>query len=189
MSAIAPETITRLLRSIRSGEEGAAASLLPIVYSELGVLADQLFSKERAGHTLQPTALIHEAWVKLAGHLHAIDDRTHFFAIASQAMRQVLTDHARGAARQKRGGGCKRVTLCDDLGAQNATGFDLVELDDSLARLTLLNPRHSRVVELRILGGLTIAETAEVLRVSDKTIERDWFMVKAWMRTELAPRR
>ncbi|MFT5289857.1 MAG: RNA polymerase sigma-70 factor (ECF subfamily) [Planctomycetota bacterium] len=182
-----PKTLTRMLQSAREGEESAVQSLLPVVYSELRALAGRLFSGERKEHTLQPTALIHEAWMKLVGHMDSIDDRAHFFAIASQAMRQVLTDHARGLATQKRGGHYERIALGEGLGALDAAEIDLVDLDDSLSRLTKLNPRHGRVVELRILGGLTIAEAAKVLEVSDNTIERDWLMAKAWLRTELKP--
>ncbi|MEM7306942.1 MAG: ECF-type sigma factor [Planctomycetota bacterium] len=181
-----PETVTRLLCGIRSGEAGAAEALLPLVYDQLGALARQVFSDERRGHTLQPTALIHEAWVKLAGHLNALEDRRHFFALAARAMRQVLADHARGGARQKRGGDRRRITLDGEVGTARERGLDLVELDDSLRRLAVLNKRHARVVELRVLGGLTIAETADVLDVSHSTVETDWFTAKAWLRRELA---
>lgn len=182
-----PQTITRVLQGARQGDASALQSLLPLVYEELGALAARLFSAERKDHTLQPTALIHEAWMKLEGHIDSIEDRAHFFAIASQAMRRVLTDHARGLARLKRGGHAGRVTLGNGLGALEDSDTDLVDLDDSLSRLTTLNPRHARVVELRILGGLTIAESARILDVSDTTVERDWLMAKAWLRTELGP--
>lgn len=191
MTSADPQTVTRLLQGVRGGDASAGASLAPLIYGELGSLAAQLFAKERHEHTLQPTALIHEAWVKLVGHLGRIEDRRHFFALASQAMRQVLADHARGAARLKRGGGRPGVTLDSQLGVGRGVGpgaaVDLVDLDDSLTRLAHLNARHARVVELRVLGGLTIAETAASLGVSEKTIERDWFMAKAWLRTELEP--
>lgn len=187
MDSADAQTITRMLQSVRGGEDAAAQSLVPLVYGELAALAARVFSGERKGHTLQPTALIHEAWLKIAGHIDSIEDRTHFFAIASQAMRQVLVDHARGRSRLKRGGQMGRVTLAAGFGAVDSSGIDLVDLDDSLSRLTLLNARHARVVELRILGGLTIAEAAEVLGVSETTVERDWLMAKAWLRTELGP--
>lgn len=178
-------TITRLLRDARAGDTGASEALLPLVYGELQGLANAIFSDERKGHTLQPTALIHEAWMKLAVHLEGVEDRRHFFVLASRAMRQVLADHARGKRRQKRGEGRQRVTLNDRIGDTDSSGIDLVEFDDSLTRLAKLNDRHAQVVELRILGGLTIAETAEALGVSHTTIEGDWFMAKAWLRTEL----
>ncbi|MEM7202287.1 MAG: ECF-type sigma factor [Planctomycetota bacterium] len=186
MPTISPRTITKLLQGVRDGETRAAESLLEEAYSELGQLARMQLAGERQGHTLQPTALVHEAWLKLAGHIDRVDDRKHFFALASQAMRRVLTDHAKGRNRQKRGGGdAARVTLQTGLAAANEQGFGLVELDDTLQRLAALNERHARVVELRIFGGLTIAEAAEVLAVSHTTIETDWFTAKAWLRTEL----
>jgi len=186
MSSHDPSTITRLLQSAREGEAAASATLLPLVYGELGNLAARIFSSERRDHTLQPTALVHEAWVKLAGHIDSIEDRTHFFAVASQAMRQVLVDHARGKSRLKRGSGFRQVTL-SGIGLEAQGAFDLVDLNDSLSQLYTLNERHAQVVELRILGGLTINEVADFLGVSHATIERDWLMAKAWLRVELAP--
>ena len=184
-----PETITRLLKDLHTGESGAAESLLPLVYDELHGLAAVLFSKERHGHTLQPTALVHEAWLKLAGHLRSqpneVQNRKHFFIIAAKAMRQILIDHARQAGTQKRGEGGQRVTLNEAFGQDNKPDFDLVEFSDTLARLAKLNARHADIVEMRILGGLTIAETAEALGLSQSTIEADWFTAKAWLRTEL----
>lgn len=184
-----PHTITRLLQGIRDGQEEAAHALLPLVYGQLHGLSEAIFLGENPGHTLQPTALVHEAWLKLAGHLDDLSDRTHFFAVASRAMRQVLTDHARSARRQKRGGSARRVTLDDHSGGDGASGgradLDLVDLEDSLARLADLNTRHARMVELRLLGGLTIAETASTLDVSHATVERDWVTVRAWLRREL----
>ncbi len=179
-------TVTQLLRDVQSGETDASESLLDLVYDELRGLASALFARERDGHTLQPTALVNEAWLRLADHLDHVEDRVHFFAIAAQAMRRVLVDHARRCRRKKRGDGYQRVTLDDRLGWVQSEGYELVELDDSLTRLATLNPRHARVVELRILGGLTIAEAASVLGVSTSTIECDWFTAKAWLRTELA---
>lgn len=185
MSAPDPHTITRLLNEAQAGEESAVSALMPLVYDELGSLASRLLASERVGHTLQPTALIHEAWMKLAGHLDGVDDRRHFYALASRAMRQVLTDHARALQTQKRGARRPRVTLDDHLGGETTGGLDLVELDDLLDQLTRANPRHGRVVELRVFGGLTLTEAAESLGVSGATVERDWFMAKAWLRTKL----
>lgn len=155
------------------------------MYDELQHVANLLFANERRGHTLQPTALIHEAWLKIEGRLDGVEDRKHFFAIASRAMRQVLADHARGAGRLKRGERNKRVTLHENVTESPSTGIDLVELDDLFRRLSELNSRHAQVVELRVLGGLTIAETAEVLEVSHSTVESDWFTSRAWLRREL----
>lgn len=182
-----PQTITRLLQAARNGEAGAADSLLPLVYGELGRLAVRIFAGERAEHTLQPTALIHEAWIKLAGGMGKLENRRHFYAVASQAMRQVLNDHARALAAEKRGSRRPRVTLDEAFDGARSTALDLVELNELLAHLEERNPRHGRLVELRVFGGLTIAEAAEVLGVSAATVERDWFMARAWLRTKLAP--
>jgi len=124
MSAEAPKAVTRLLRDVRAGEAGAAETLLPLVYAELRGLARAHFSDERHGHTLQPTALVHEAWLKLTDHLDRLENRKHFFAVASQAMRHVLSDYARGRNRQKRGGGQKRVSLDEDLGVASETTIE-----------------------------------------------------------------
>ena len=186
MDPPAPDTLTRLLQSARAGEAEASASLLALTYGELGQLARAHFSAQRADHTLQPTALVHEAWLKLAAHLEGIEDRRHFFAIASRAMRQVLADHARTRNRAKREGNRPRLTLDQAIGEADTAAIDLVDLDDSLRRLAELNERHARVVELRIFGGLTIAETAAELGVSHDTVEKAWFMAKAWLHTELS---
>jgi len=185
MTSPDPHTITRLLKEVRAGDAGAGESLLPLVYDELHGLAGAIFARERSGHTLQPTALIHEAWLKVADLLDRVEDRRHFFIIASRAMRQVLTDHARRVNRDKRGGDRMRVTLDGAASPMKEEGIDLVDLDDSLTRLATLNERHAKVVELRILGGLTIDETAEALGVSHGTIESDWFTAKSWLRLEL----
>jgi len=178
--------ITRLLNQAREGDSEAAESLLPLIYSELHGLAHVIFQRERSDHTLQPTALIHEAWLKMAGHLSHVGDRKHFLLVASRAMRQVLADHARGRHRAKRVEGRKRVTLCGSMKSGSEAGIDLVDLHDTLTRLAKLNARHAQVVEMRILGGLTIAEAAEALGVSHNTVESDWFMAKAWLRKELS---
>ncbi len=187
MTDPAHQSFTQLLQSARVGKTEAGESLLELAYAELGELARVHFGPRRPGHTLQPTALVHEAWLKLAGHLGRIEDRQHFFAVASRAMRQVLADHARTRKRKKRGGDRPRVTLDQDLGADGASeGIELVDLDDTLSRLFRLNERHARVVELRIFGGLTVAEVADELHVSLSTVEKDWFMARAWLHTELS---
>ncbi len=178
--------ITRLLQSARCGASNASDELLPLVYDQLHQIANRIFADERLGHTLQPTALVHEAWVKLASGIQAAEDRHHFFVIASRAMRRVLTDHARRVKCQKRGDGRKRVTLDTDFGSEAGGTLDLLDLEDTLRRLGELNARHAQVVELRILGGLTIQEAAEALGVSHKTVENDWFMARAWLRRALA---
>ncbi len=177
---------TQLLARLSAGDEDAGKELLPFVYDELRRVASSCMRTERDSHTLQPTALVHEAWVKLVGHIDSIEDRTHFFAVASQAMRQVLIDHARGKSRLKRGNGFRQVTL-SGIGLEAQGAVDLVDLNDSLSQLSTLNERHAQVVELRILGGLTVNEVADFLGVAHATIERDWLMAKAWLRVELAP--
>lgn len=184
-SDITPGQITSLLHSVRAGEANAAESLLALAYAELRSLAGAQLARERRGHTLQPTALVHEAWLKLASHIDQVADRTHFFAIAAQAMRRVLTDYGRHRNRDKRGGNRPKVMLDSAFAATGDTGFDLVDLADTLGRLAKLNGRHARVVELRIFGGLTIPEIADVLAVSASTIDTDWAGARAWLRREL----
>jgi RNA polymerase sigma-70 factor, ECF subfamily len=180
------QQLTECLSKARLGNGNAIDAVLEIAYGELGELANRHLRQERAGHTLQATALIHEAWLKLGSDLAQAEDRTHFFAIASRAMRRVLTDHARGRNRIKRGGKQIRVTMDDASAAVEDQGLDFVELDDALKKLEELNPRHARVVELRVFGGLTIAEAATALNVSHTTIENDWVLARAWLRTTLA---
>lgn len=179
-------TVTLWLERARQGNAEAPTELLELVYEELRSLAAGVFSRERAGHTLQPTALVHEAWLRISPELERVEDRVHFFALASTVMRRVLIDHERRRRRIKRGGSWARITLDDHLGALSTAGIDLIELDDLLERLSELHARHARVVELRVFGGLTIAETSEVLGVSDSTVENDWFVARAWLRTKLA---
>jgi RNA polymerase sigma factor (TIGR02999 family) len=178
--------VSRLLERVRAGEAGARDQLADLVYRELHQLARQQFAAQPGGHTLQPTALVHEAWLKLARHLDAVEGRRHFLALASTAMRQVLIDHARGGARDKRGGGACSIALETGDEPAGAREFDLVAFDDCLRRLSELNPRHARLVELRFLGMLTIDEAAEELGVSHGTVENDWRMARAWLRTKLA---
>jgi len=177
--------LTQCLQDVRTGKPEAAESLLELAYSELGELARSHLQRERHNHTLQPTALVHEAWLKLGGHLANVEDRPHFFAIASQAMRRVLTDHARSRNRLKRNAGQMKVTLDESVATDGGSDFDFLELDDVLTQLSSLNERHARVVELRVFGGLTIAEAGSVLGVSHTTIENDWFMARAWLRTAM----
>lgn len=177
--------ITCLLQEVREGDRVAAGALLDMAYAELAGLARMCLAGERHNHTLQPTALVHEAWLKIAGGFGQASDRNHFFAIASQAMRRVLTDHARGRLRQKRGGRKQNLTLDTSYGAAHDNNLDCLELEDTLTRLEQLNERHARVVEMRVLGGLTIAECAEALGVSHTTVEKDWFMARAWLRKHM----
>lgn len=157
-----------------------------MVYDELRALARQI-GPRGAAHTLQPTAIVHEAWLKLAPNLDEVNNRLHFFAVASMAMRQILADHARGARREKRGGAWNAVTLHEDMAQRGPLDADVCALDECLESLASLNARHARVVELRVFGGLTIAETALALGVSHTTVESDWSMARAWLWRNLAP--
>jgi RNA polymerase sigma factor (TIGR02999 family) len=184
------QNVTDLLQRFRAGDQAAADTLLPLVYDELHAIARGIFAGQRSDHTLQPTALVHEAWMKLAGGIGSVEDRRHFFVLSARAMRQVLTDYARGRNRQKRGGGVHQVTLdAALLPATEGPAVDLLVLEESLDRLAMLNERHARVVELRYLGGLTIQETADTLGVSHGTVESDWAMARAWLRSELTSAR
>lgn len=160
--------------------------ILPEVYEELRRIAALHLRRERRGHTLQPTAVVHEAWLRLSELEHLrIDDRRGFLVAAAGAIRRVLVDHARGRATRKRGGGAARVTL-SGLSSDEDSTLDLLALDDALAGLAALDPRKARVVELRHFGGLTIAEAAAALGVGTTTVEDDWAFARAWLRRRLA---
>jgi RNA polymerase sigma factor (TIGR02999 family) len=182
-----PPDVTQILARVRAGEADADAELLPLVYEELRGIARGQLARGRGGHTLQATALLHEAWMKL-GDVGRADpqDRTHFLAIAARTMRQVLVDHARGKNADKRGGSWERVTLDIALDQLQCRELDLVELDDALQQLAAQDPRKARVVELRFFGGLSMAEVAEVTGMSLRSVEGDWYMARAWLRKELA---
>jgi RNA polymerase sigma factor (TIGR02999 family) len=182
--------VTQLLRQWSAGNAAVLEKLLPLVYDELRRRAGAYLRQERPGHTLQPTALVHEAYLKLVGG-SSIDwkDRAHFFGVAARAMRQVLVDHARARQTAKRGEGQVRVEL-DAAGAvaAPARSVDLLDLDRALSRLAALDERQSRLVELRLFAGLTIEESAEVLRVSHATVSREWKHAEAWLQREMAGR-
>lgn len=178
--------VTRLLESIAAGDADAADRLLPLVYADLREVADRLFRGQPRGHTLQPTALVHEAWMRLARADASYADRTHFVAVAARAMRQILVDHARRRGAQKRGGDARRVTIAEPAAPEGLAQIDVVALDAALADLAEVDPRQARIVELRFFGGLDVAETAEALGVSPRTVELDWRMAKAWLSRELA---
>jgi RNA polymerase sigma factor (TIGR02999 family) len=182
--------ITSLLASWAQGDAGASDRLLPIVYAELKAIARQVFRRERGDHTLQPTAVVHEAFLKLAGGAPvSFRDRAHFFAVASQAMRQVLVDHARARTAGKRGAGATRMELGEEAGAEAGAGSELVDVlavDQALERLTAVDPGLAQIVTLRFFGGLTVEEAAEVVGVSTPTIKRDWRLAKAFLARELA---
>ncbi len=178
--------VTRLLKEWGDGCHDAIDQLLPRIYAELRRLASSYLRRERPDHTLQPTALVHEAFIKLVDQ-RAVrwQNRAHFFGIAAQAMRRILVDHARAHAADKRGSGQRPVSLDEASIAIGAPDIDLIALDEVLTRLAALDPQQSRVVELRFFGGLTLDETAEVLNISPATVGREWTLAKAWLYAEL----
>lgn len=177
---------TQLLQAWGQGQDSALEKLLPMVYGELRGIARHYMAGERAGHTLQTTALVNEAYLRLIDSRKVNwQDRSHFFAMSAQLMRRILVDYARSHRSQKRGGGAKPVTLDDDLVLSAGEGKDLVALDDALKALAEVDGRKARVVELRFFGGLSVKETAEVLRVSQDTILRDWRLARSWLRREI----
>jgi RNA polymerase sigma factor (TIGR02999 family) len=181
--------VTQLLRAITEGRDSGVNELLPVVYDELRRLAETFLQQERADHTLQATALVHEAYLKLVDQRSARwQDRAHFFAVAAQAMRRILVDHARTHGRAKRGGGLRPVSLDGQAELAHQPDADLVVLDEALERLAQDSPESIRVVEMRYFAGMTIDETATALGVSTSTIERDWRYARAWLFRELADR-
>ena len=178
---------TQLLVRWREGDRRALDELMPLVYDELRRLASRHMRGERSGHTLQTSALVNEAYLRLAGHEEIQwQDRVHFFAVASQTMRRVLVDHARRRGNQKRGGDARKVALDEALVVSDERAAEVIALDEALARLAEVAPRKSQLVELRFFGGLSIEEAAEVLGVSPGTVMRDWTFTKAWLRKEIA---
>jgi RNA polymerase sigma factor (TIGR02999 family) len=181
--------VTELLKASRDAPGGRSAQdLIACVYDELRSLARGYFRKERAGHTLQPTALVHEAYLRLVGRSNVeYQDRTHFYAVCARAMRQILIDHARGQKRLRRGGDRTLVSLNECLdAAQTFHTTDVEALNDALEKLESLDPRQAKVVELRFLGGLSISEIADYLNVSKRTVEGDWTHARAWLSAELS---
>jgi RNA polymerase sigma-70 factor (ECF subfamily) len=178
--------VTVLLSELSRGNEEAADKLVPLVYSELKRLARSYMRRERPEHTLQATALVHEAYLKLVRQ-HDVNwqSRSHFFGIAAQLMRRILIDHARGHLREKRGGANQAVPLDDALVFSPEHSEELVRLDEALVRLSEFDERQGKIVELRFFGGLSVEETAEYLGISPKTVKRDWAVAKAWLHGEL----
>jgi RNA polymerase sigma-70 factor (ECF subfamily) len=178
---------TQILERIDGGEAAAAQELVPLVYDELHRMAAAFLRRESPAHTLQPTALVHEAFLRLVDQTRVQwKGRAHFMAIAAETMRRILVDHARARLREKRGGGRLRVTLQADLALSPERDEDVLALHDALERLAQLDARQARLVELRFFGGLDMAEVAEVLGVSKRTVESDWTMVRAWLKRELS---
>jgi len=180
------EDVTVLLGEVARGDQQAISKLVPLVYRELRLLAGRYMNRERTSHTLQATALVHEAYVKLVQNPPVEwQNRAHFFGIAAQVMRQILIDYARGHCREKRGEGQQLVPLEDALVFSPEKSPEYLRIDESLQRLTKLDPRQGRIVELRFFGGLTVEETAAVLGISPKTVKREWSMAKAWLHGDL----
>ena len=182
-----PGAVTELLRAWSDGDEGALERLTPLVEAELRRLARTYMRRERRGHTLQTTALVNEAFLRLIdARSVGWQDRAHFIGIAARLMRRVLVDHARARAYRKRGGGVQRVTLDERLiGSAEPAWLNLIALDRALEGLAAVDARKSRVIELRFFGGLSVEETAEVLHVSPDTVKRDWRLAKLWLLREL----
>jgi RNA polymerase sigma factor (TIGR02999 family) len=182
MSSLSPQEVTQLLADWGKGDRSALDKLFPLVHSELRRIAQRQMSQERPGHTLQATALVNEAYLKLAGQ-HGFDwqNRAHFFAVCAQVMRHILIDHARAHARDKRGGGAVKVSLNDALVVVEDQAAHFIALDEALRVLERLDPQKGKIVELRYFGGLSIEEAAEVMNVSPRTVRREWQRAKAWL--------
>lgn len=176
-----PEAVTRLLRAWSEGDLAARDELVPLVYDELRRRAASYLRRERRGHTLQPTALVHEAYGRLAAQHEPFQNRAQFFAMASQMMRRVLVDHARAHQARKRASGGLRVDLTEGLAVSQPRPVDLITLDRALEELAALDERQARLVELRFFGGLTAEESADALQVSLATANRDWALARAWL--------
>jgi len=179
--------VTQLLNDWGNGDQAALDRLMPLVYGELRQMARRYMAHQNPGHTLQTTALINEAFVKLIGQPDKhFQNRSHFFGVAAQAMRHILVDYARSKQYAKRGGDAPKVSLDEALTVSEERAAELVALDDALKELAKVDERKSRVVELRYFGGLNVEETAEVLKVASITVIRDWSMAKAWLHRELS---
>lgn len=177
--------VTRLLREVDAGATTAVDRLLPLVYDQLHTLANRAFREQRGGNTLQPTAIVHDAYMKLVGHAGSLNDRSHFYVLASKAMRQMLTDHVRKRGAAKHGGAWRRVSLVE-VGLPNQTDDDdLVALDSALTMLTEIAPRQAKIVELRFFAGLEVKEVADILDVSPRTVVAEWRTARAFLRSKV----
>ena len=182
MTTSSPHDVTRLLIQLTDGNRTVLDDLLPLVYGELRSLAANYLRRERSAHTLQPTALVHEAYLRLVDQNQVRwQNRAHFFGVAAQMMRRILVDHARGHNAEKRGGEVAKLSLDGNVDVTDERATDLIALDDALTTLAALDEQKSRIVELRFFGGLSVEETAEVLGVSAPTVKRQWRMAKAWL--------
>lgn len=186
MAALPSQTVTQLLVAWSQGEQAALEKLVPLIYAELRRIAHRYMYRERPGHTLQTTALVNEAYLRLIDAKQVRwQDRAHFFAVSAQLMRRILVDFARSRRYLKRGGGVQKISFNEALVASPETGRDLVALNDAMIALARTDARKSQVVELRFFGGLSVKETAEVLKVSPDTVLRDWSLAKAWLSREM----
>jgi len=187
METLSPQEITSLLAQWNAGDAGALERLAPLVYTELRRIARRQIGREREGHTLQATALVNEAYLRLAGgERPAVQGRAHFYAVCAQVMRHVLVDHARAHARDKRGGGAVHVPLDEATNAAGVGSKEMLALDEALRGLEEVDPQKARVVALRYFAGLGIEETAEVLGISPTTVRREWRRAKAWLYRAIA---
>jgi len=178
--------ITQLLRAWSEGDQSALDQLMPIVYENLHRLAQSYMAQERPGHTLQATSLVHETYLRLLDAAHpSWQDRAHFFAVCARMMRRILVDWARSRQAAKRGGEERPLCLEEAVAEVGDSGMDLVAVDDALTALAVVDERKSHVVEMRFFGGLSVKETAEVLKVSEQTVLRDWRLAKSWLQREL----
>jgi RNA polymerase sigma factor (TIGR02999 family) len=186
MNSARSSSVTKLLHDWRGGDAGALDRLIPIVYQELRAIADRHLRAERPGHTLQPTALVHEVFLRLVGTDIRWQDRAHFMAVSARTMRRILVDYARTRKRVKRGGNWLRQTLDEGIVMGESSALDLVKLDEALIRLNARDKRAARAAELHYFGGLSYEDTAEVLAISPATVHRDLRLAKAWLYKELA---
>ncbi len=186
MQPPSPSEVTRLLKDWSGGDPAALDQLIPIVYDELRAVAARYLRRERQDHTLQPTALVNEAYLRLIDQKQVQwQNRAHFFGVSAQMMRRILVDHAKSHNRAKRGGGARKVSLDEAAALSQERADDIVELDEALTALAAFDERKSRVVEMRYFGGLSVEETAEVLKVSEITVARDWKLARAWLYTHI----
>jgi RNA polymerase sigma factor (TIGR02999 family) len=182
----ASQEITRLLQNWSEGDQEALEKLMPVLYKELHRMAHRYMRQERPGHTLQTTALIHEAFLRLMGWNNVRwQNRSHFFGVSAQLMRKILVDFARSRNYAKRGGGARVISLETTAGVPSEPARDILALDEALRRLATMDPRKGQIVELRFFGGLGLEETAEVLKVSSRTIRREWELAKVWLASEM----
>ena len=177
--------VTRLLQSLNAGNREAVDALVPLVYAELRKLAAHYLKSERGEHTLQPTALVNEAYLRLVAQETAWQNRTHFFAVAANLMRRILVDYARGYTAEKRGGAAEKIALEGAFVFVKNRPSEMIALDEALVELAKIDPRRSRVVELKFFGGLTTEEIAEILSVHPNTVLRDWNLARAWLKTQI----